>query len=85
MHRNVLDYKSLCALCRFRVEEESLRTARAEREAKRHTDDLLSSASDEGVLLKDTSADELELPALTRSYSEEYDLATIFIVFYAIY
>ncbi|XP_052795146.1 unconventional myosin-IXAa-like isoform X4 [Mya arenaria] len=57
---------------RYRAMEEESRRERAEQEAGRHTEDMHSSTSDEGVLIKDNSADELEQPGLIhRSYSEE--------------
>ncbi|XP_053405798.1 unconventional myosin-IXAb-like isoform X4 [Mercenaria mercenaria] len=50
-------------LCRkrYREMEAELRRQRAEREAVKQAEDMHSSTSDEGVLLKDNSADELEL------------------------
>ncbi|XP_052282643.1 unconventional myosin-IXa-like isoform X3 [Dreissena polymorpha] len=57
---------------RYRELEEELRRQRAETEAGKLTEDMHSSASDEGVLVKDSSADELEQTSFyIRSYSEE--------------
>jgi hypothetical protein len=46
---------------RFREIEADLRRQKAEREAIKQAEDMHSSTSDEGVLIKDNSADELEL------------------------
>lgn len=61
---------------RYRAMEAELRHERELQDARKHMEDMHSSTSDEGVLLKENSADELDLrnEQLVRRDSEEYVL-----------